>query len=221
MIWHKDCTVQRTVKKTTTCTQWILSAVATLYCWIYSRALDWDQVQMKLFACNERARAIPVRQRSRLFDIIRILPLMRDAGWMDSSLIASARRFRWIKQTNEALQTVSSEHNEQTLVFWRLTLYFTTMFGSYAAFCYAFCLATYTFFTTLWESKFDVKTWMSHFCTYFFTISTCGMFFLGGIPHERSGRRPGEEIMIHTNCMKNFLVLKWMINPTNGFSSQF
>ncbi len=68
----------------------------------------------------------------------------------------------------------------------------------------------------VWREDLDVT--LLHI---FFTISTCGMVFLGGIPHERSGRRPGEEIMIHTNCMKNFIVLKWMINPTNGFSSQF
>ncbi len=60
-----------------------------------------------------------------------------------------------------------------------------------------------------------------HTFAHIFTISTCGMGFLGGIPHERPGRRPGEEIMIHTNCMKNFIVLKWMINPTNGFHPNF
>lgn len=60
-----------------------------------------------------------------------------------------------------------------------------------------------------------------HTFAHLFTISTCGMGFLGWLPYEGPGRRPGEEIMIHTNCMKNFLVLKWMINPINGFSSQF
>lgn len=76
----------------------------------YTRALDWDQVQMKLFSCYERARAPPARQclfieRSRLIDITGVLPLMRAAaGWPESTASSIVWTLRRAKHTNQTLQ---------------------------------------------------------------------------------------------------------------------
>lgn len=176
---------------------------------------------MKLFACNERARAIVLARQCLFIEALASHwhhshhPADARRG-MDGEhrLIASSWRFRRIKQTNETLRIFSFAQSDQTL---SLILYITTMFGSWTAF-YVWCLTL-----SLQLCKRASLMWRlgCHTFAHLFTISTCGMGLLGWIPRERAGRRPGEEIMIHTNCMRNVHVLKWMINLTNGFSSQF
>lgn len=180
---------------------------------------------MKLFACNERARAIVLARQCLFIEALA-------SHWHHSHHPADARRgmdgeHRLIAipqnktdQRDTSNRFICTERPDVSTL--SLILYITTMFGPWTAFGYAiyyvWCL---TLSLQLCERASLMWRLGCHTFAHLFTISTCGMGLLGWIPRERPGRKPGEEIMIHTNCMKNFHVLKWMINLTNGFSSQF
>lgn len=171
MIWHKDCMAQRTVKQIITRTPWILSVVVTLYSWIYQStglgpgADEIVRLQRKS-SCYSSGAPVSLHWGARVS-----LTSFASSRWC-------ASRDGWRTQTHREFVEILQNETDQRDTSNRFICTERPDVKSYTLYYHdvlflnsILCLVSYTFFTTLQESKFDVKTWMSHFRASFYHIN--------------------------------------------------